>query len=431
MGKLDIVIFGATGFTGMHLIPYIHKFSKSEKYKFSWGISGRSKEKLKKVLEDIGKKLEADFSNIPTIISNVDDDNSLYQMARQAKLVINCVGPYIFYGERVVDACIKAGTHHIDISGEQQYMEKLDMKNEDARNQGVYIISACGFDSIPSDLGVVYLQENFHGVLNSVTTYLKFWGEHNVDFGPPGNFGTWETIVENVSNSKLIEEMKKEYSNGDLPKFTPILKPKMLPHRPGVVDGWAMPFPGSDRSVIKRTQKYFYEVENKRPVQVDTLYNVGSCSRMVTLNTIAPIYIFLSKFSYGKTLLLNYPERFSFGVFTKKQPTEEAIENALFQITFYGEGWKEKTTDKNKQYTYPCNKKIVTSVKGRNPGYGTTCICLAAAAMTILNEKDKLAGNGRGGVYSPGAAFAKTSLIQILKENGVTFDVLSQTDLSK
>lgn len=429
--RLDIVIFGATGFTGMHCIPYIHQLAKSEKYNISWGVSGRSEEKLKHVLNTMGKKVDADLSTVPLIVSNVEDDDSLFKMAQKAKVVINCVGPYVLYGESVVDACLKAGTHYVDVSGEPQFMENIQLlKNEIAKEKGVYVISACGLDSIPSDLGVVYLQQNFDGVLNSVVTYLEFWTEKD-NLGSIINYGTWQSAVQNVSTVNKLKEIRKELFPTRLPQFRPKLKPKLWPHQAHLVNGWAVPFLGADRSVIKRTQRYFYEVENRRPVQVDTLFALKSVFHVIMLSIMAIIFAVFSKFSFGRKLLLNYPELFSFGIFSKKQPSEEDIDNSMFQITLYGEGWKEKLTDKNDQYTEPCNKKIIGRVKGRNPGYGTTCICLVAAAVIVLQEKHKLAGNGQGGVYTPGVAFANTSLIKILNDNEVTFDIISDINPTK
>lgn len=163
--RLDIIIFGASGFTGKHTIPQVHKFSKSDGRSLTWGVSGRSEQKLKETLSEVAKKLEANFDDIPIITADVGDEESLKKMAERAKVVINCCGPYRFYGEPVVRACLAAKTHHVDVSGEPQYMETMQLKyHEEAKEKGVYIASACGFDSIPTDLGVVFLQEKFEGL---------------------------------------------------------------------------------------------------------------------------------------------------------------------------------------------------------------------------------------------------------------------------
>lgn len=162
--RLDIIIFGASGFTGKHTIPYVYKLAKADGRSLSWGVAGRSEQKLKATLDEVSKKLEANFADIPTIIADVKDEESLKKMAERARIIINCCGPYRFYGEPVVKACIEAGTHHVDVSGEPQYMETMQLKyHKDAQEKGVYVVSACGFDSIPTDMGVVFLQEKFEG----------------------------------------------------------------------------------------------------------------------------------------------------------------------------------------------------------------------------------------------------------------------------
>lgn len=162
--RIDLVIFGATGFTGKHAIEYVYKFSKAEGRSLTWGVAGRSEQKLKEILDEQAKILEADFSQIPIIEADIKDEESLKRMAQRAKIIINCCGPYRFYGEPIVKACVENGTHQVDVSGEPQYIEKMQLEyHKAAQEKGVYIISTCGFDSIPADLGVVFLQQKFDG----------------------------------------------------------------------------------------------------------------------------------------------------------------------------------------------------------------------------------------------------------------------------
>lgn len=119
MSRLDLIIFGATGFTGKRTVEELVKILKT-KGPLTWGIAGRSKEKLEKVLEEVGKKTEADLKDIPVIIADVSDENSLNEMAKKGKVIVNCCGPYRFYGEAVVKACIANKAHHVDVSGEPQ-----------------------------------------------------------------------------------------------------------------------------------------------------------------------------------------------------------------------------------------------------------------------------------------------------------------------
>lgn len=94
-------------------------------------------------------------------------------MASKGRVVLNCVGPYRFYGEAVVKACVENGASHVDISGEPQFMERMQLEyNDAARESRVYVVQACGFDSIPADVGIVYLEDQFDGQVNSIETFL-------------------------------------------------------------------------------------------------------------------------------------------------------------------------------------------------------------------------------------------------------------------
>ncbi|ERL95526.1 saccharopine dehydrogenase-like oxidoreductase [Dendroctonus ponderosae] len=431
--RLDILILGATGFTGSHCIPYIAKLSKENGRNLSWGVAGRSEEKLKNVLKEYGDKLELDFGSIPVVIVDIKDEESLLKMAKAARLVINCCGPYRFFGDAVVKACIEAGTHHIDVSGEPEYMETVQVKQHDAaKEKGLYIVSACGFDSIPADLGVIFMQQNFEGTLNSIETFMRTWTEKSCK-GPSVNYGTWESAVYGLSNSDNLREVRKEYAKkfDKVAAFAPKLPRKNLPHKPKTGEGWALPFLGADRSVATRSQQYLYENDNIRPVQVGTYVVFPSAIATFVVLLYAIIFAFLSKFEFGRKLLLDYPQCFSGGYFSKKPPSEENINSARFSIDFYGEGWKEKLASKDDQYTTPVDTFIRGQVKGNNPGYGATCACLVLSAIVVLTETDKLANNGKGGVFSPGAAFAKTSLVKQLNENGVTFEILEQGEIKR
>ncbi len=101
---------------------------------------------------------------------DVSRPETLRNMAKQATVILNCVGPYRFYGEDVIRACLAEGTHHVDISGEPQFLESMQLKyHAEAKEKGVYIVGACGFDSIPSDLGTVFLKDKFNGTMSTLT----------------------------------------------------------------------------------------------------------------------------------------------------------------------------------------------------------------------------------------------------------------------
>lgn len=120
MSRIDLVVFGASGFTGKYTVKHLNKISKEKSSNFTWGVAGRNKEKILKALAEVLGNEDAEISKIPIIIADLGDVNSLNEMAKQAKVILNCCGPYRFYGEPVIKACVENKTHHVDVSGEPQ-----------------------------------------------------------------------------------------------------------------------------------------------------------------------------------------------------------------------------------------------------------------------------------------------------------------------
>ncbi|XP_014219458.1 saccharopine dehydrogenase-like oxidoreductase isoform X2 [Copidosoma floridanum] len=416
--RLDIVIFGATGFTGQYTVKEAARLAKSKS--FTWGIAGRRKEALESVLKEFAPEEE----NIKVITADLKDEESLKEMAKQARVIVNCAGPYRFYGEPVIKACIAAKTHHVDVSGEPQYMEKMQLEyNEAAKEAGVYIVSACGFDSIPSDLGVVFMQDKFGGEVNSIETYLNVWNTKNVCGSSSLNYGTWESAVYGVAHANELRALRTKLFPEKLPKLEPVLKTKGIVHCSAFSEGWSAVFPGSDRSVVLRSQRFFYEKYKQRPVQIQTYITFKTFFQFVMTAVVGGIFLTLSRYSFGRGLLLKYPKLFSGGLVSKENPKPEQIENTHFSITFIGKGWMDKLAEPTDQHKEEPNKEVITKVSGVNPGYGATCTTLLMSAIIILKESNKMPDNG--GVLPPGAAFAKTSMIEELVKNNVKFEVVS------
>lgn len=228
-----------------------------------------------------------DLSNTPTIIADVNDEESLKKMAARCKVVVNCCGPYRFYGEVVVRSCIEAGTHHVDVSGEPQYMERMQLEYNDlAREKGVYVVSACGFDSIPADMGTLFLEKEFDGVVNSVETYLQT-KVRKQKFGGAGiHYGTWESAVYGLAHANELRPLRSKLFKARLPNFQPRIKSQSVLHKSTVANNrWSLPFPGSDRSVVMRSQRYLYETEKKRPIQMKAYVTFELVFHFILKNT--------------------------------------------------------------------------------------------------------------------------------------------------
>ena len=174
--EFDLVIFGATGFTGFFVVRELVlsiEENPSEYSQLKWAVAGRSLAKLDDVLQKVGLELGKNLVNVPKIEADIKEPSSLTLMAAKTKLIINTVGPYRFFGRPMVDACVQARTDHIDISGEPQYIETMQLEySKKAEDNGTLIISTCGWDSIPCDLGVDFLKRKFDGKLHSVETFM-------------------------------------------------------------------------------------------------------------------------------------------------------------------------------------------------------------------------------------------------------------------
>ncbi|XP_059061507.1 saccharopine dehydrogenase-like oxidoreductase [Achroia grisella] len=421
MSRLDIVIFGATGFTGQKAVEEVARGGKDYDT-LTWGVAGRSQDKLESLIKEVSKKTDRDLSKVKLIVADVKDEKSLKEMCSQTKVLVNCCGPYRLYGEPVVRAAIDAKTHYVDVSGEPEFIETMQLEyNAQAQDAGVYIISACGFDSIPNDMGVVYLQQNWEGTLNSVESYLSTYvsPEYSKEAVKSGtiNYGTWESLVYGLANSNKLPALRKKLFPEKMPSYKPKLLPRGALHQWG--GGYCLPFPGSDNSIVYRSQRGRYEA-GYRPVQFRAYVKFSSLMETVLLAFVGVLLYAMTRTKCTTKLLLNYPRFFSGGMVTKEGPKEEVINNTHFEFQLVGKGWQK---DDDIEATAP-NKTIIGKVSGVNPGYGATVVALLHSALTILREKEKMPGNG--GVLTTALAFWDTTLIRRLNENNLKFEIVEK-----
>ena len=152
--EFDVIVYGASGYTGRLVAEYLDK-QYSGDADLKWAMAGRSAEKLAAVRDEIGAPADT-----PLVTADASDPASLEAMVKRAKVIITTVGPYQLYGNELVAACANAGTDYVDLCGEPAWMRTvIDAHNETAKSSGARIVLSCGFDSIPFDLGVYYLQE--------------------------------------------------------------------------------------------------------------------------------------------------------------------------------------------------------------------------------------------------------------------------------
>jgi len=220
-------------------------------------------------------------------------------------------------------------------------------------------------------------------------------------------------------NAEELRKLRRQLFPTKLPRTSPKAEKKGILHHSKLVDSWCMMFPGSDHSVMLRSERERYNEEKARPSQIHAYVQVASFIWACLFAVGFMILGVMAQFKPTRFLLLQFPWLFSFGYVTKAGPSKETIEKSLFKMTLIGKGWKGKD-ETNLEINEPMDREVKVVVKGKNVGYGATCELMVQSAIVTLNEGDKLPSTG--GVYTPGIAFAKTSLVERLHKRDVTFD---------
>ncbi|XP_040568153.1 saccharopine dehydrogenase-like oxidoreductase [Lepeophtheirus salmonis] len=414
--SIDIILLGASGYTGQYVVDFLVENLKSRP-QMKWAAAGRSESKIRRVLDRVG------IQDVPILTCDTSDSESLKAVVSQGRLVINCVGPYRFHGEEVVNACIESGVHHVDISGEPEYLEKMQLRyNQLAKDKGVYVVGSCGFDSIPADLGQIFLSNQMQGDVNEVETYLEV--KVPDEQGPVINFATWQSAIYGFAFAGALKPIRKALYPSRLPSLNPRLRNRGNLHNSEIVGGWCLPFPGSDRSVMMRTQRFLHENEQKRPAQIMSYMKCSSLWVAIKIMIVGILFGLMATKKFGRSLLENYPRFFSWGAVSKSGPSKKMADGTDFKVTLIGKGWKDKVDDRSDD-SKP-DRVVKVSVSGKNIGYGSTCELVVQSALSILEESNKMPD--KGGVFTPGYAFANTSIVERLTKKGIPFVVESIKD---
>lgn len=166
--EFDIIVYGASGYTGRLVAQYLARQYGNDKG-LKWAMAGRSADKLAAVRDEIGAP-----EDTPLVVADAADPASVNAMVARAKVILTTVGPYQLYGSDLVAACVRAGTDYVDLCGEPSWMRQMiDAHEADAKASGARIVFSCGFDSIPFDLGVLFLQEEAKKKFGKPCTEIK------------------------------------------------------------------------------------------------------------------------------------------------------------------------------------------------------------------------------------------------------------------
>lgn len=395
----DIVIFGATGFTGKLTAKYLATCNEADTLR--WAIAGRSPSKLESVKQTLSS-LNPKSKDIGLINAEITDTRSLKEMAEQAKVVISTVGPYLNYGEQVVKACVEAGTHYVDLTGEPEFVDAMiHYYHEVAEKKHVKIVNSCGFDSIPHDLGALFAVNALNDLLgperagNTPITVEGF-----VTAGGTFSGGTWHSAITQFSRVREYERKRRAWRK-DQPKSLSRRKiagvtPKLKFRRE--FGAWACPFPTIDPQVVKRSAR---ARENYGPNFKYGHYLLVQQLPKLAMGAIGiGGVVALSQFKKTRSWLLNVKD-------PGQGPTQSQMDNGWFKVRMIAEAeglhaWAE--------------------ISGGDPGYGETAKMLAESALCLALDTQKIPA--QFGVVTPAVAMGEP-LIERLQNAGIQFNLLS------
>ena len=408
--EFDVVVFGATGYTGSKIFTQLLKSRFSERI----AIAGRHKETLESTLCDVEPLLQETRTSCHVIVADSSDPASLLRMAKATRVLINAVGPFRFHGRAVVQACVDAGTHYLDISGEPEFMERVELDFGDAaRDKGVFIVSACGFDSVPVDIGNAMVYDAFpSGCCTSIETFIELVS------GPSGlvlHYPTYESAVHGIGSADELKRLRRELAEKrearnvveKKSKFPLKMKP------PGTyvadVDKVVIPFIGADASVVRRSQ-----LELEQSYSSKVYMCLPSKWRFYQFAVYGSIFKLLAGYSFGRRMLLGAPRLFC-PIVSTSGPTEQQLKETKFKVTLIGRGMENEGDE------WP-SKTVKLEINGPEPGYIACSIFVTCAAKILLNDGEQQLGSGKkGGVLTPASLLFKTSYVDLLKQHGIAF----------
>ena len=400
----DLVVFGATGFVGRILCQYLldHVGINGS---VKWAIASRSQAKLNALVSTLGA------SSLPQIIADVTDEASLQELCAQTQVVISTVGPYALYGEPLVKVCAETGTDYCDLTGEPQWIRRMIQRySATAKQSGARIVHCCGFDSIPSDLGVYYLQQQAKQQFGQVCDRIKMRVKAAQGGVSGGTAASGINIAKEASaDSALRQELDNPYSlcpdSSQLPEHPQILVP--VEYDPDF-QGWVSPFvmAAVNTRIVLRSNTlldYAYGKQFQYDEAVLTGPNATGWLAAQGLGVGLVGMAVAMAFSPTRWLLENtiIPK-------SGEGPSQADQEQGFYDLRFWGATAEGKT--------------IQVKVTGdRDPGYGSTAKILGQAGLCLT--EDFPPSVKAGGFWTPASMFGDVLIDRLIKAAGLTFEV--------
>jgi short subunit dehydrogenase-like uncharacterized protein len=348
--ELDVVLFGATGFTGRLTAEYLARHAPTG---LRWALAGRNPEKLEAVRDHL-TTIDAELGGLPLLTADVTDDVSLKDVANRARVVITTVGPYLHFGEPLVAACAEAGTDYVDLTGEPEFVDRAYVAyHATAQQTGARLVHACGFDAIPHDLGAYFTVQR---LADDVPITLR----GVVRAGAMMSGGTFHTAMNGFSR---IRQSRAAYAARRRVEPRPEGRSSRAvagkPHRDPVLGRWLLPLPTIDPLIVARSgaalPAYGPEFRYSHYVGTKTLrYAVGGATAVAALGLAAQVP------PVRRALVNRIP--------AGEGPDAARRAKSWFTVDFIGEGG---------------GQTVRTRVCGGDPGYDESAKMLAESALCL------------------------------------------------
>lgn len=404
-----VILYGATSFVGQITAHYLTNFLSNAKNKdgsnVTWAIAGRDEEKL----NELQSKLE---SKVDIIIANSKDSASLDEMTKQTKVIISTVGPYLKYGEPLIKSCAENGTDYVDLTGEAIFIKDMMDKYQDtAKQSGARIVNSCGFDSIPSDLGVYFTQtkaeEKFGEACNVIHMRVKA-AKGGISGGTIASMATiFEEVGEDKSRRKQVANPYLLNDDTDVPNVRQDNVSK--PEYDSTHKRWLAPFVMASintRIVHRSNQLLGYEYGR------DFKYDEAMWMKDGVKGKLSSYAMSAGLLGFATAMMIK-PSRelLSKHVLPKAGtgPSKDEQENGYFDIRHFGQTAKNDT--------------ITVKVTGdKDPGYGSTSRMLAQAALCLAQDISK--EDVGGGFWTPASAMGDKLIARLEEHSGLSFEVI-------
>ncbi len=388
---IDIIIYGATGFTGKLCVKYFQSLNTT----VTWAMAGRNLIKLQKVAEDHQAKVEI-------LLADSDDESALDNLTSRTRVILSTTGPFHRYGSKLVASCIKNNAHYVDITGENFWVKGLiDKHHPEASAKGIRIIPSCGFDSIPSDLGAFFSAKAVGKPIKRIESF------HSYEGGASG--GTLETMFsmgeldlgDDLTNPFLLNP-EDSYSDEQM---------QLSSDRVGIakkseINAWSGPFimATANTRVVRRTEALL--ALRQESYGSDFTYQEHafhkswwSAAKSLVLTGLS-VLVLLSPLKRLVKPFLPKPG---------EGPSESVQENGWFDCKFIVEA------DDGTKSVFHMNGK-------GDPGYKVTSKLVSECALCLIEDQDTLPGGSEYGGILTSASGLGESLIARLKRVGINFE---------